>query len=124
MSDNAQVVREAYECFASGDIPGLLERLSDDVDWESPGILPVGGSYQGHDGAGQFFSTVAEKWPELEVKPDNLVADGDYVVSLGHARGKLTSGDEAEYGFSHVFKVEDGKVTRFREYVMADDKIG
>ena len=124
MSDNAQVVREAYECFESGDIPGLLERLSDDVDWESPGILPVGGSYRGHDGAGEFFSNVAEKWAELEVKPDNLVADGDYVVSLGHARGKLASGDEAEYGFSHVFKVEDGKVTRFREYVMADDKIG
>ena len=124
MSDNAQVVREAYECFGRGDIPSLLELLSDDVDWESPGILPVGGNYRGHDGVGEFFTTVAERWPELDVSPDDLVADGDYVVSLGHARGQLAGGDTAEYDFSHVFTVQDGKVTRFREYVMADDKIG
>jgi ketosteroid isomerase-like protein len=124
MSDNAQVVRGAYERFATGDIPGLLELLSDDVDWASPGILPVGGSYHGHDGAGQFFANVGEKWAEIEVKPDNLVVNGDYVVSLGHVNGKLPSGESTEYDFSHVFEVSDGKVTRFREYVFADDKIG
>jgi ketosteroid isomerase-like protein len=124
MSDNTEVVRGAYECFASGDIPGLLERLSDDVDWESPGILPVSGNYRGHDGAGEFFTKVGSAWAELEVRPDELVADGDYVVALGKARGNLAGGDAVEYPFSHVFKLDGGKVVRFREYVMTDDKIG
>jgi ketosteroid isomerase-like protein len=124
MSDNAQVVREAYECFENGDIPGLLERLSDDVDWASPAILPVSGTFRGHDGVGEFFTKVGSAWAELEVKPDNYVANGDRVVALGQARGKAAGGDESEYGFSHVFELADGKVTRFREYVFADDKIG
>ena len=124
MSDNTQVVQDAYGCFERGDIPSLLELLSDDVDWASPEILPVGGNFHGRDGAGEFFTNVGDKWSELEVKADDMVADGDHVIALGHARGKLSSGDSAEYDFSHVFTVDDGKVTRFREYVFADDKIG
>jgi len=124
MSDNAQVVSEAYECFGRGDIPSLLELMSDEVEWTTPGILPQSGTFRGREGVGEFFAGVAEKWGELEVKPDDLVANGTHVVALGQARGTLASGDAAEYGFSHVFTLDGGKIVRFREYVMADDKIG
>ena len=124
MSDNKQVVTEAYDCFARGDIPSLLELLSDDVDWESPGVLPTSGNFRGRDGVGEFFTDVSQKWSELEVKPDDMVANGEHVVALGQAHGKLAGGEDATYGFSHVFKVADGKVTRFREYVLLDGKIG
>ena len=123
MSDNAQVVTEAYGCFERGDIPSLLELLGDDVDWESPGVLPTSGSFRGHDGVGEFFTDVAGKWSELEVKPDDLVADGDHVVALGTARGKLAGGEEVSYPFSHAFRLDGGKVVHFREYVMVDDKL-
>lgn len=124
MSDNTQRVTEAYECFARGDIPSLLEMMSDDVDWETPGILPQSGTFRGRDGVGEFFAGVAESWSELEVDSEDLVADGDHVLSLGQARGKLSGGADADYRFCHAFTLNDGQIVRFREYVMADDKIG
>ena len=82
MSDNAQVVRAAYDAFASGDIPSLLEMMSDEVDWETPGVLPQSGSFHGREGVGEFFAGVAEQWSELEVKADDLVANGSIVVAF------------------------------------------
>ena len=38
------------------------------------------------------------------------------MATVGVGRGKLRDGGDAEYGFTHVFTVSGGKVTRFREY--------
>ena len=123
MSDNAQVVTQAYDAFRNGDIPSLLELLSDDVEWEVPRIVPQGGSFSGRDGVGEFFAGLGAKWNELEVDIESLVSDGEHVVGLGTARGNLAGGG-AGYGFTHVFTVADGKIVRFREYVAVDEKLG
>jgi len=44
---------------------------------------------------------------------DDLIADGDHVVGVGHGEGTLAAGDRAEYGFVHVFTVGDGQIVRF-----------
>ncbi len=123
MSDNAQVIADAYDAFQTGDIPSILEKVSDEVEWLSPGLLPQGGDYSGRDGVGGFFAAIGENWSELTIESYDLVADGPYVVSVGQARGKLSSGGEAAYGFSHAFTLDDGLITRFREYVAVDDKL-
>ena len=123
MSDNAQVVRQAYGHFASGDIPSLLELMSDDVEWSTPRLVPQGGDYSGRDGVGAFFAAIGENWSELAIETSNVVADGATVISLGHARGRRTSGEEAEYGFCHAFTIDGGTITRFREYIAIDDKL-
>ena len=124
MSDNVQVINDAYEAFQRGDIPSLLENVSDEVQWNAPGILPQGGDYHGRDGVGAFFAAIGENWSELQIKFDDLIADGPLVISLGQARGKLSSGGETAYGFCHAFTLDDGQITRFREYVAVDDTLG
>jgi ketosteroid isomerase-like protein len=47
MAKNVDPVNEAYATFTKGDIPALLESLSDDVDWSSPATLPHGGDFGG-----------------------------------------------------------------------------
>ncbi len=116
MGSNTEVVNEAYAAFGRGDIPGLLELLSEDVEWTATEVLPQGGSFRGRDGVGEFFAGVAQNWPELEIEIDDLVAEGDHVVGIGHGEGKLAGGEQADYGFTHVFTVGDGKIVRFREY--------
>jgi ketosteroid isomerase-like protein len=120
MSDNAQLVAQAYEAFGRGDIPALMELLSDDVRWESSEVLPQGGSYDGHDGVGEFFAGVAREWPELGIEIEATIADGEHVATVGRGDGRLADGREAGFGFSHVFTLADGKVTRFREYAAPD----
>ena len=123
MSDPAQVVRDAYDRFGSGDIPGLLEMMSEDVQWDVPKVVPQGGSFRGRDGVGEFFAGVGREWSELHVDSDEIVADDDQAASIGVARGKRASGDDASYGFTHLFTVRDGQIVRFREYVAVDDKL-
>jgi ketosteroid isomerase-like protein len=124
MSDNAQVIRDAYGCFERGDIPSLLELMSDDVEWETPRIVPQGGTFNGRDGVGEFFARIGENWSELGIETENVIADGDRVIGLGVARGSLAGGGDAEYGYCHAFTVRDGKIVAFREYVAIDDKLG
>ena len=113
---NVETVKQAYAAFGRGDIPALLEMMSEEVDWVVTDILPQGGSFRGRDGVGQFFEGVGREWPELEIELDELVADGDHVIGLGHGKGKLAGGEAADYGFAHAFTVADGKIVRFREY--------
>ena len=40
MGEAADVVRQAYEAFERGDIPAVIESLSDDVTWEVAEVLP------------------------------------------------------------------------------------
>lgn len=121
MADNTEVVNEAYSAFARGDIPALLALLSEEISWEGTEALPQSGNYHGHDGVGEFFAGVASNWPELKIEIDELIADGDHVVSVGGGAGKLADGTNARYGFTHVFTFGDGKVVRFQEFAAPGD---
>jgi ketosteroid isomerase-like protein len=116
MGDAADVVRQSYEAFARGDIPAVIDALSDDVTWDVAEVLPQGGSFRGRDGVQQFFEGFGQVWEEVDIDLADFIDGGDQVVGVGVGRGKLRGGGDAEYGFTHVFTVADGKVTRFREY--------
>jgi ketosteroid isomerase-like protein len=52
--ENVQVVQRAYAAFSRGDIPALLNTLTEDVEWFIPGppqILPYAGQRRGREGS-------------------------------------------------------------------------
>ena len=59
---NAEVVRETYEAVGRGDIPALLNLLTDDVQWtfQGPPTIPFAGTRRGHEGVAEFFSLVGK----------------------------------------------------------------
>ncbi len=118
-SDNTKVVQDAYAAFGSGDMPGMLALLTEDVQWDhaGPSDIPWAGSFRGHDGVGKFFTAIGENCDFLAFEPQTFLADQDRVVVLGSERIKLkANGREWETPWCHVFTVKDGKVTAFREY--------
>ena len=115
MASGAEVVQEAYDAFGRGDIPAVLERVSDDVAWTVADVLPQGGSWRGRDEVGEFFKGLGEAYDEISIDVTDFIDGGDQVVGVGVGQGKR-GGNDVEYGFTHVFTVGDGKVTRFREY--------
>jgi ketosteroid isomerase-like protein len=40
-----------------------------------------------------------------------------------HGSGKLHRSEPAQYGAVHVFTLEEGRITRFREYVDLDQAL-
>jgi ketosteroid isomerase-like protein len=125
MSDSTQLIRGAYASFQQGDIPGVLGVLADRVDWEVTSILPQGGSWRGRDGAQEFFEQLGSKWADLTIEAEQFVSDGDHVVAIGRAAGRLREhGDAAAgYAFVHVFTVADGAVIAFREWADPDEEL-
>jgi len=116
MSDkNVEMIQGAYESFGRGDIPGILEVLTDDVEWHSPAVLPQGMDTVGKDGVTGFFGKVAESWDDLQVEIDSIVASGDHVCVIGRAAGELDA-TRTGYRFVHAWAISDGLCARFDEY--------
>lgn len=117
--ENTELVQHAYANFQRGDIPAVLDSLSEDVEWvltEVEGV-PVARSWHGRDEAGQFFQTLGDTQEARQFEPREFVAQGDKVVALGHYIWHVKStGREWESDFAHVFTLRDGKVSRFQEY--------
>lgn len=117
--ENTGLVQQAYGYFQRGDIPSVLDSLSEDVEWSSPpleGVL-VSGTWHGREQVGQFFQALGDTQEVRQFEPREFVAQGDRVVALGHYAWHVKStGREWEGDFAHVFTVRDGKVTRFQEY--------
>ena len=125
MASSVDLVNGAYAAFAKGDIPALLESLSDDVDWSSPGTLPQGGDFSGKDGALKFFQNIGAMWDSLTIEVEGVADTGDgLVLAVVSASGTRKGGGAAGYGAAHAFNVRDGKIVRFREYADLDAPLG
>jgi uncharacterized protein len=116
---NVELIQTAFECFGRGDVAGVLATLADDVEWYVATVenVPYTGTRHGKAGAGEFFQLMAEAEDTLKFEPREFVAQGDMVVVLGHyeARAKSTGRQFATY-FVQFFTVQNGKITRFREF--------
>jgi uncharacterized protein len=113
-------VQAAYAEFGRGDIPSLLNRLTDDVVWTTPGagsVIPNAGRLQGKAQVGQFFQGVNETLEFHDFNPSEYFSNGDAVVALGtwdaSVRGTSV---RIKDGFAMVFRFRGGKIAEFREY--------
>ena len=118
--ENTNLVQLVYENFKSGDISALLNLLSDDVEWQLPEIenVPFAGKRRGQEQMGQFFASLVDTQEVQHFDPREFIAQGDKVVALGHYAWLVKStGREFGGDFAHVFKVHNGKVVTFHEYM-------
>ncbi len=121
---NVRVVEGMFTSLTRGDIPGVLDRLSDDVEWRiaGPAELPFAGVHRGREAVARFFRDFAQS-AEFEVfEPREYFAKGDRVIVLGHERQRIRETNRVvETDWAMVFVVRDGRITRFRNYVDSRD---
>jgi ketosteroid isomerase-like protein len=118
--ENVRVVQEMFAAFGRGDVAGVLDRLSDDIEWRiaGPSELPYAGIHRGRNEVARFFETFG-RVAEFEVfEPQEYFAKEDKVVVLGHERQRVkTTGQVVETEWAMVFVVREGRITRFHNYV-------
>ena len=118
---NLRLVQEFYAAFKRGDIPGVLNTLADDVGWFIPGpkdIIPFVRERQGSDQVAQLIAKLTETEDAGQFEPREFIAQRGKVVALGHYRWRVKpTGDSYASDLVHVFTVQDGKVSNFREYL-------
>ena len=116
---NKSLVNQAYSNFQSGNMPGLLALMSDDIVWTLPEMVgvPFAGKRSGKDAVGEFFALLAASQEAINFNPRELIADGDRVVALGSYEWKvLANGRDFKGDFAHAWGIRDGKVASFNEY--------
>ena len=118
--ENTALVQQAYNCFKIGNIPALLELLSEDVTWQLPDMagIPFAGKRTGRDGVGEFFASLAANQDAIRFEPREFVAQGNKVVSLGEYEWRVKATDrQVASEFAHVFTIRNGKIVDFQEYM-------
>lgn len=118
--ENIDVVKRGYQAFGRGDIPGLLMELDSNVSWVAfgPAELPTAGTRRGHQGVTEFFQQLAALVDITRFETKEFIAQGDRVVVIGEGTETVkATGKALEFHFAHVYRVRDGKVVSFVDYV-------
>lgn len=119
MGASLEVVQRAYAAFGRGDVPGILELVADDIDWEL--VAPASLAYSGHrhnrEQVQAFFAAVAQADDIHVFEPREFIEAGEHVTVLGWEQSKARDTDtEFASEWVHVFTVKNGKVTRWRGF--------
>jgi uncharacterized protein len=107
---NATLVREGFQAFEKGDMAWMDEHISDDVVWHVGGNSKWAGAYEGKAKVLDFFGQQAQAMT-TSADIHDILANDDHVVVLGTASATAQDGSNAEWKYTQVFHVKDGKAT-------------
>jgi ketosteroid isomerase-like protein len=115
---NVQIVKDFFAAMGRGDKQGLLALSAEDIEWIVPGEgWPLAGTHRGHAG----LADLLQKASEMEIsspEPPEFVADGDRVLVVGFARGRIKATNRTfEDHWVFDITVRNGKLTNVREYI-------
>ena len=116
--ENVQTVKDFFAALGSGDKQRLLSLVVKDIEWIIPGEdWPLAGTHRGHSG----LEDLLQKASEMEISsstPPEYVAQGDRVLVVGFAKGKVKATNKTfEDDWVFAITVRNGKLTNIREYI-------
>ena len=116
---NTERVEDLFGAFGRGDIPHILDQLTDDVRWVAhldPSI-PWAGDYSGKDNLPQYFQALGSSVEMTAHTVSELVADGDTVVTIGDVSFRpRATGKESSSSWVYIWKLRDGQVCGFDQF--------
>lgn len=117
--ENVRTVKDFFAAVGRGDRPGLQALSAEDIEWIIPGKdWPLAGTHRGHAGIATFLQTASETMETSFMETREYVVQGDRVMMIGVAKGKIKATDKAwEDDWVFAITVRDGKVANIREYV-------
>src|SRR5271170_2203875 len=116
---NVQVVKDFFAAIGSGDKQHVLALVAENIEWIVPGEdWPLAGTHRGHAGLAAVVQQASEEVETTYPKPPEFVAQGDRVLVVGVATGKIKATNKP-FRDAWVFDitVRDRKVTKIREYI-------
>jgi ketosteroid isomerase-like protein len=115
---NVQTVKDFFAAIGRGDWEDLLALVAEDIEWIIPGEdWPLAGTRRGHAGLADLLETASKKM-ETSTEPREYVAQGDRVLVVGVATGKIKATNKPfKDDWVFAITVRNGKVTKIREYI-------
>ena len=116
---NIQTVKDFFAAIGRGDKERLAALVAEDIEWIIPGQdWPLAGTHRGRAGVAAAFEKASEEVPFSYPEPPEFVAQGDRVLVIGFAKGKITATNKAfEDHFVFSITVRDGKLAHIRDFI-------
>ena len=108
-----------FAAMGSCDKQDLLALVAEDIEWIIPGEdWPLAGTHRGRAELAAVLQKASEEVETTYPKPPEFLAQGDRVMVVGVATGKIKATNRP-FRDDWVFDitVRDGKVTNIREYI-------
>ena len=120
MAKLSTIVQELYDCFAAGDLDGMLRHADPEVVLTQDERLPWGGRYVGRDGVAEFGLKLAST-VVTAVTPERLFEAGDKVIQIGRSRGTIrANGASYDIPECHVWTFRGDKVVAVEMYIESE----
>ena len=120
--DKVQVIRQIYTHLimagVQGDLRPILQPLSEDVEWQSPGPteIPWAGTVRGRKQVVQWFATRGHAVEVEQLVPKEFIAQGNQVVVMCDERSRVkATGKVYEVALVAIWTLLNGTVTHYRE---------
>lgn len=114
---NKEIVQQMYVDFGKGNIEGILDVITDDIIWDTPGpeLISWTGIRKGKAGVMDFFKQVGSTTSYEKFEPQAFIEEGDNVVALGIAHfTTTTTGKKAISPWIMAWTFENGKATHVK----------
>ncbi|HEY5255886.1 MAG TPA: nuclear transport factor 2 family protein [Acidobacteriaceae bacterium] len=97
----------------------VLALVAEDIEWIVPGEdWPLAGTHRAHAGVEEVLQKAPEEIEMTYPKPPEFVAQGDRVLAIGVAVGKIKATNKTfEDPWVFDITLRNGKVTKIREYI-------
>ncbi|GAA4917826.1 nuclear transport factor 2 family protein [Mucilaginibacter defluvii] len=112
-SDNKATLTKANSYVTAGDNEGFLTYCTDDVVWEFVGDQVL----KGKDAIREYMKDAYVEPPSFDVQ--NLIAEGDFVTSVGLISMKDEKGQLINYSYCDVWEFRDGQMAALKAFVIA-----
>jgi uncharacterized protein len=119
IEENVQIVKDFFAAMSGGNKQDLLALVVEDIEWIIPGEdWPLAGTHRGHAELADVLQTASEEVEMTYPEPPEFVAQGDRVLVVGVATGKIKATNRAfKDDWVFAITVQTGKVTKIREYI-------
>lgn len=114
---NKQIVRKFLAALENLDVERFLSFLTDDVHFETTGQHQASG-IKTKDQVGKELPAMRALLPEgLKFTEVSILAEGDWVAIELRGEAKTVNGDDYNNHYAHFYKIRDGKIALFRDYM-------
>ena len=116
-SENAAIMRRAYEAFNRGDMDTLIDLFDESVVWHLPGRSSMADDYQGREAILAYFGQLGQETEgTFRAQLERLLADDDdRVVGIQRSTADR-NGKHLDVGNCIVFQLKDGRIIDGREH--------
>jgi ketosteroid isomerase-like protein len=117
--ENVLTVKKWFEAIGRANMQGLLALSAEDIEWIVPGEgWPLAGTHRGHAGLMAVSKKASDEIEITHPAPPEYVAQGDRVLVIGSATGKIKATNKAfKDDWVFAITVRNGKVATIREYI-------